>query len=59
MSIREGNWPQLGSCRLLQYGLSRRFSTSGQTIFRRVSGPSGAPYGPSSPARQYRLCTTF
>jgi len=32
MSFWEGNWLQL-SCRLLQYGLVSRFSTSSATIF--------------------------
>src|ERR1700722_6954197 len=32
MSFREGNWRQV-ACRLLQYGLVRRFSTSAQKFF--------------------------
>src|ERR1017187_7426099 len=31
--LREGNWRQLSSCRLLRYGLVSRFSTSRPIIF--------------------------
>src|SRR6266404_3169286 len=55
VSIGKGNRRQLSSCRLLQYGLVKRFSTSRPIIFSGDVPPLGAPHGlfpstPSSPA---------
>src|SRR6266446_3743222 len=45
VSIGKGNRRQLSSCRLLQYGLVKRFSTSRPIIFSGDVPPLGAPHG--------------